>query len=256
MNLESLIDQNKLPIEHPEYCYPESINKYAQLISDSGGQIISGNDVETFRGRFAKEFASLTTSETPKIMLEIGCNAGHVLVEKAKQNPDVLFLGLDWKYKAIFRAHEKAQKNNVKNIVWLRAHALRLPFMFSENELNHIFLFFPDPWPKRSDWKNRFLSEKRLNQLYPILSDKAKIEIKTDHAVYFGWMQAAVEACRKSFRVVHLSYDRHAEIENPMKLDFPEVTVFEKLALKKGIPIHEMWLEKNLRTSPPGQLLH
>ena len=57
--------------------------------------------------------------EGRKLHVELGCNAGHVTIEWADrsqstakssgQAPDV-FVGVDWKYKMIFKAAEKAMK--------------------------------------------------------------------------------------------------------------------------------------------------
>ncbi|MBU6375276.1 MAG: methyltransferase domain-containing protein, partial [Bdellovibrionales bacterium] len=112
-----------LPIQHPEYRYAPSRNPYAEKIKKGPGIVFSDNDTETRKGLWKN-------SPEEKLHVEIGCNAGHVVVEWAARNPHDRYIGIDWKFKAIFRAFEKALKQKLSNIHFLRAHADRIAFMF------------------------------------------------------------------------------------------------------------------------------
>ena len=80
-----------------------------------------------------------------ELHVEIGCNAGHVIVEWAKQNPQRAYIGIDWKFKPIFRGVEKGLKRGLDNLIFFRAHADRLKYMFGESEIDRLSLFFLIP---------------------------------------------------------------------------------------------------------------
>ena len=85
-------------------------------------------------------------------------------------------------------------------------------------------------------------------------------EIRTDHADYFQAMTGALDesfegqAVKDHWNIQKLNGDKHAGCTR--QLEIPEITLFEKLFIKDGIPIKEMILERkknNLRDSE-GQI--
>lgn len=230
-----------IPLQHPEYRYPPSRNPYSDKLRKAPGVVLSDNETETRRGRWKLECAGLAGG---LLHVEIGCNAGHVVTEWAARNPKDLFIGIDWKFKAIHRAFEKAVKRDLRNLHLLRAHADRLPFMFGEGEIDRLYLFFPDPWPKKSQLKNRYITDSKLRMIAGLMPRSGLFEIKTDHPGYFEWMEESVARVSDLWRVTSKTRDLHAGNPEAHKLTFPEVTCFEKLFIKDRIPIHRMVLER------------
>jgi len=226
-----------VPIQHPEYRYPPSRNPYSEKLKKAPGVVLSDNETETLRGRWKLERRGL-------LHVEIGCNAGHVVTEWAAQEPEDLFVGIDWKFKAIHRAFEKAYKRGLKNLHLLRAHADRLPFMFGKGEIDRLYLFFPDPWAKKSQLKNRYITAEKLRMIAELMPVGAIFQIKTDHPGYFEWMQEHVARVPELWKVTFKTDDLHAGNPEAHKLTFPAVTCFEKLFIKDKIAIHRMDLER------------
>ena len=164
-------------------------------------------------------------------------------VESAVQSPQQNFIGIDWKFKAIFRGVEKGTKKDLKNLVFFRAHAERIPFIFGLGEIDRLNLYFPDPWPKKAQMKNRFLTAERLRVIAPLMKSGGLFHIKTDHRGYFEWMIQAIQASLDCWEVMSVNEDLHRHHAAPHLLTFPEVTLFEKLFIKDRIPIHEIWLK-------------
>jgi tRNA (guanine-N7-)-methyltransferase len=239
---ESAIRPERLPIFHPEYRYPRSLNIYADKNDALKGRIYSDNDTESHRGQWRKAFPERLHSPSTELHLEIGCNAGHVTVEWAKQNPARAYIGLDWKFKAIHRGAEKALKRGIDNLIFFRAHAIRLKYMFAENELDQIAIYFPDPWPKKAHWKNRYINESQLKDLHHVLKPGGVLHIKTDHRGYFDWMEEAIAKTSSLWEVRDRTTDLHAGNPAPEKLEIPNVTLFEKLFIKDGIQINSVRL--------------
>ncbi len=250
----------RLPIQHPEYRYPVSRNPYWAKVREFPGRIFSDNDTETLAGQWREQFPVLKNpadrpaqqaSATRKpIHVEIGCNGGHVILEWAARDPQGCYLGLDWKFKQIHRGAEKANKRGLTNLIFLRSHAERVEYVFAPGEIDHLYLYFPDPWAKKSQLKNRFITADRLEGLARIVRPGGTFHIKTDHAGYFEWMEAALAELEKRsgkafpWKVITRSVDLHAEHPAPTKLEIPDVTLFEKIFIKREIKINSLKLER------------
>jgi tRNA (guanine-N(7)-)-methyltransferase len=228
----------KLPISHPDYRYSGSANPYWKKVQTYGASVMTDNQTEQFRGRWREQFVGVVGAAVLPLVVEIGCNAGHVIVEEAKRCPDRLFIGIDWKFKAIARAADKSQKLGLKNLILLRAHAERLRYMFGEGEITKLNLFFPDPWAKKSQLKNRFFTSDRLKEIAPLMSESGEFEARTDHPGYFEWMRAAVDASEREWTKIDETHDRHKDNPQAHLLKPPDVTLFESLFVKDGLPIH------------------
>ncbi len=236
----------KVPVEDSAYRYPPSKNPYWEKLKATSPYGFSDHETENHRGEWRSRFQA-PLANAP-LHVEIGCNAGHVLTEWAKKNPEIAYIGIDWKMKAIHRGMEKAHKHGLKNAIYLRGHAGRLHYIFAPNEIDRLHLFFPDPWPKKSDWKHRFFTAERLRMVTPLVKVGGIFEIKTDHAGYFEWMEKALATFQaehgKPWEIEFRSANLHENHPNPQSLTIPEVTLFERLFIKDGLPIHRLVLRR------------
>ncbi|MFZ9594939.1 MAG: tRNA (guanosine(46)-N7)-methyltransferase TrmB [Bdellovibrionia bacterium] len=244
----------KYPIDHPEYQYPRGKNPYWAKIQEQKGWVFCDHDTEEHAGNWRAFFPDTQNTATAvkdhadsshhprELHVEIGCNAGHVTLEWAKANPNAAYIGIDWKFKPIFRAAEKTKKRGIQNLLWFRSHAERLPFMFQPEEIDRLYLFFPDPWPKKAHWKNRFITAEQLNRIAPVVKKGGIFHIKTDHAAYFDWMLEAIEGAQSHWQIQELTRNLHQGHPSPERLEIPEVTLFEKLFIRDQIPIHSVKL--------------
>jgi tRNA (guanine-N7-)-methyltransferase len=235
----------RLPVDHPEFRYPESPNPYSVRLRALSGYVYADNATEAHRGRWREVFPDAAKfPSTRELHVEIGTNAAHVILEWARQNPQHAYIGIDWKFKAMHRGVEKAFKRGTQNLLLFRAHADRLKYMFAEKEIDHLYLFFPDPWPKTAHWKNRFVTEKNLRELAALIRPGGMFHIKTDHLGYFEWMETAVSKVKDVWEVTMSTRDLHAGRDDAESLDFPDVTLFEKIFIRDKIPIKAMNLKR------------
>jgi tRNA (guanine-N7-)-methyltransferase len=167
-----------------------------------------------------------------------------VIVEWAAARPEAAYIGLDWKFKPIFRGAEKATKKALSNVIFFRAHAERLPYMFGPGEIDFLYLFFPDPWAKKSQKKNRFVTPERLRKVHELLRPGGVFHIKTDHLEYFEWMENAFRETEDLWNVLEHTRDLHEGHPDPTSLQIPQVTLFERLFIKDGIKINSLKLQK------------
>ena len=232
---------------NPDYQYVRSKNIYWDKLTNlpvaMKGLAYADLQTEEFRGRWRDRFLSSPEkilSHKPILHVEVGCNAGHVCLEWAKLNPKDLYIGVDWKFKQIYRLAEKTQKFQVKNLLAFRANADRLPFMFGAGEIDFLYLYFPDPWPKKAQLKNRTADTDWLKSVAPLLSPSGVFHIKTDHAEYFEFILKNLAELTDTYEILEMTKDLHAGNERAKFLKIPEVTLFERLFIKDGLPIHSV----------------
>ncbi|MCM2277311.1 MAG: hypothetical protein NDJ89_04490 [Oligoflexia bacterium] len=236
-----------LPIHHPDFRYPESRNPYWKKLQSFAGKVFSDNETERLRGSWRQAFPQAAAGG--RLHVEIGCNAAHVLLEWANRNPGDAYIGIDWKYKPIFWAAEKAAKRGIGNALFFRAHAERLHYMFGPGEIDRLYVYFPDPWPRKKQWKNRFVTVETLTAFAPLLKADGIFHLKTDHPGYFEWMEDAVARTSDLWSVLERTDDLHQGHPDPTKLAIPEVTLFERLFIRDGLKIHSLKLQP--KAPPP-----
>ncbi|MDR3606715.1 MAG: tRNA (guanosine(46)-N7)-methyltransferase TrmB [Oligoflexia bacterium] len=232
--------ENATPVTDPAFRYAESRNIYAKKLLELKGKVYADHDTETHRGKWRGTFSG---PNREALHLEIGCNAGHVVSQWAARDPKTAYIGLDWKYKPIFRGAEKGLKHGLENLIFFRAHAERVRFMFAENELDRVSIFFPDPWPKKKHFKNRWVTADRLRDLHSVLRTGGILHIKTDHPGYFDWINDALQETRALWEVMSHTRDLHGGNPDAKKLQIPDVTLFERLFINDGLPIHQVILK-------------
>jgi tRNA (guanine-N7-)-methyltransferase len=238
----------RLPLNHPDYRYSVSRNPYSAKVQELQGRVYSDNDAELHKGSWLKHFPDSERfagkPEHRPLHVEIGCNAGHVVVEWAARDPQTAFVGIDWKFKPVHRAAEKGIKRKIDNLIFLRAHADRLQFMFGSEEIDFLALYFPDPWAKKAQLKNRWFTAQRLREVAPVVRKGGIFHIKTDHLGYFEWMEKQIAEVGDLWEVVEHTRDLHTGNPHPDRLQIPEITLFEGLFIKDGIKINSVKIRR------------
>lgn len=247
---------NARSILSPEFKYADSKNIYWEKLKnlppEMQGLAFTCHDTETHRGSWRRRFLAtqnlpIAQADALPLHVEIGCNAGHVTLEWAKQNPNQLYIGVDYKFKMIHKFAEKAAKAKVKNLIAFRANADRLPYMFAPGEIDFLHMFFPDPWEKKAQRKNRTANTAWLKSIAPLLKrgtpGRGIFHLKTDHEDYFDFILNNLSELKDTYRILESTRDLHASHPDPKSLKIPEVTLFERLFIKDGLPIYSVKAE-------------
>lgn len=252
------------------------INPYAARLQEFPGVAFNDQDSFQFQNTWQKHFSDRMSAVPARTVLEIGCSNADFLTAIASQNLDAAFVGIDWKFKVIYKGAKKVHVQNLKNVTLLRSRAQDLLRVFGQNEVDEIWIFFPDPWAKKSQLKNRLLQEKFLLEADRALKPGGKIYFKTDHPGYFQWvlslfnvphpelpnydseepleksrrakqikvrrlekddLPSPSEASQSKFHVEKFSANYWNE-PHPKTLFSETQTLFEKLFVKDGLPIY------------------
>ncbi len=171
--------------------------------------------------------AFLPEGATPPIEIEIGCGNGRFLAANAAKHPEVYYFGIERMMERLRRCSRKAERNENNNLTFVRVEAGRfVRELLPDHCVRAMYLFFPDPWPKRRHHKNRFFQREMCDVLNRVLIPGGVMYISTDHQEYFGEMQK------------YLSEDARFEEVAPLVRPEDEQTDFERLFLSKGDPIY------------------
>ena len=119
------------------------------------------------------------------LILEIGVGRGDFILEMAKANPDVYFLGVEMSGMALAIAGKKILQEEVNNILLVNMDMHYLFEKIGENRFDVIYLNFSDPWPKKRQHKRRLTYPTCLKEYYKELKPGGKVIFKTDNEILF-----------------------------------------------------------------------
>ena len=209
----------------------EAIQKHAMVIKQ---ELFEAETGISLKGNWEKVFKN-----DQKIQIEIGMGKGKFLMEMAKQNPQINYVGIERYSSVLLRATEKfdtEEYRNLKNIRFLCMDAGELPQIFRPGEVDKIYLNFSDPWPKARHARRRLTSEPFLNCYSQILKEEGMLEFKTDNT---GLFEFSLEQIRESnaWSLQSYTYDLHGD---PAKNAGNCMTEYEEKFSVQGNPIHKM----------------
>ncbi len=130
-----------------------------------------------------------------KIVLEIGFGGGEHLAHQAALAPDTGYIGCEPFLNGVASLLQHIENNNLQNIRIFKGDARVFLETFPDTSLDHLFLLFPDPWPKARHNKRRFISPENLAKISRVLKPGGILQLATDHADYFDWMVDHMSKC-------------------------------------------------------------
>jgi len=121
------------------------------------------------------------------ITLELGCGKGEYTIAMAKLFPDKNFLGIDIKGARIWKGAKEAHNNNISNAGFLRTRIELIESFFAPDEINEIWITFPDPQIKKRRNKKRLTGARFLNYYRKFLSPDGLVHLKTDSSELYEY---------------------------------------------------------------------
>ena len=144
---------------------------------------------EQHRGRWLDDMSRLTGRERPfsELHIELGCGKGRFTAGMAEENPDVLFVAIEKVPDAMVVAMERVCASELDNVRFLDRDAAQLGEFFAPGEVSRIYINFPDPWPKKKQFKRRLTAPSFQRLCAAALAPGGEIWFKTDNAPLFEW---------------------------------------------------------------------
>jgi tRNA (guanine-N7-)-methyltransferase len=130
-----------------------------------------------------------------RFVWELGCGHGHFLTAYAQAHPGKLCVGIDLVGERIERAQRKRDRAGLANLFFVQAEArLFLATLPAGVLFSHVFILFPDPWPKLRHHKHRVLQSGFLTVAAEHATDDSQLCFRTDFAPYFNQTHALTRA--------------------------------------------------------------
>lgn len=170
--------------------------------------------------------------------LEIGTGNGLYFAHYAHSHPQRLLVGIELKYKPLIQSIRRARQMGCNNVAIARYHAFHIDDIFATEELNDVFIYFPDPWVSPRKPKNRTVNKNFLTQLYGMQRPGSKIDFKTDSLEYFLW--AIDEIKQTTYTIEFQTLDLH----NSELAHENYITQFERIFTRQGIKTNFVRLRK------------
>lgn len=140
------------------------------------------------------------------ITLELACGRGEYTVTLAKLFPERNFIGVDIKGERIWKGSTLAEEQGLGNAAFLRTQILLIENFFTENEVDEIWITFPDPRPRKRDIKRRLTSARFMEMYKKILKPGGFIRLKTDNTQLFEYTLEEVRG-RTDIQELEFTYD-------------------------------------------------
>lgn len=121
------------------------------------------------------------------LILELGCGKGEYAVGLAERYPDKNFIGIDTKGARFWRGAKTVAENDMKNVAFIRAQIELVDHLFVENEIDEIWITFPDPQIKYKRTKHRMTNSEFLQLYKKILKKDGVVNLKTDSEFMHGY---------------------------------------------------------------------
>lgn len=119
------------------------------------------------------------------LTLELGCGKGEYTVELAKHFPEKNFIGIDIKGARIWKGAREVHDYAIPNAAFLRTRIDHIESFFGKNEVDEIWITFPDPQLKKP--RKRLTSPVFLNRYQNFLSHEGLIHLKTDSEELYNY---------------------------------------------------------------------
>ncbi|MEM7549857.1 MAG: tRNA (guanosine(46)-N7)-methyltransferase TrmB [Bacteroidota bacterium] len=148
------------------------------------------------------------------IYLELACGRGEYTVGMARFFPEKNYIGVDLKGDRIWKGSSQAVEENLKNVAFLRADIRDLNSFFTLDEVQEIWVLFPDPRPKLSDERRRIMNNRFLDIYKNILEPDGAVKLKTDNSGFFEYSLEVLER-RNDIKNLVFTHDLyHSELKD------------------------------------------
>jgi tRNA (guanine-N7-)-methyltransferase len=203
------------------------LGSYDNVIQPEIGDV-AGKD-HPLKGRWNQE---LFKNKNP-IVLELGCGKGEYTVGLANNFLYKNFIGIDIKGARIWRGAKTANEQKLPNVAFLRTRIEFINSFFSEDEVDEIWITFPDPHPGGRNSNKRLTSPWFLNSYRLFLKDKGIIHLKTDNKELYEFTGKVLSY--NSLETIRSLNDLYAEkIDSILSIR----THYEKIFLDEGLKIN------------------
>ena len=168
------------------------------------------------------------------VVLELACGKGEYAVGLGKLYPEKNFIGIDLKGNRIWVGAKKALAQNLKNVAFLRTQIDQVSSYFATNEVEAIWITFPDPQLRKSKAKKRLTHPKFLRVYQQFLIPGGLIHVKTDSPDLYTFTKLVIELFNCTLQTDYDDTYKEADITEDLQIK----THYESLDIAGSNRIH------------------
>ena len=178
--------------ETPPYRCP-----HGRLYGRSKGKALRKHQAELVAELLPRLSLELSRQPSPvarETHLEIGFGGGEHLIAAATESPGVDFIGCEPFINGVAKLLARIEERGLTNIRLHQGDATDVLDWLPDDSLSRVYLFYPDPWPKRRHRKRRFIARENLDRLARAMRTGAELRFATDIDDYAAWTLARLRA--------------------------------------------------------------
>lgn len=168
------------------------------------------------------------------IVLELACGKGEYSIGLATLHANQNLIGVDVKGNRIWVGAKKAIDANLKNVAFVRSQIGMIDSYFAKNEVDEMWLPFPDPQLRISKAKKRLTHPIFLRKYKQILKSDGYINLKTDSPTLYAFTKLVIQMFGLTILVD--SDDIHRDLSDNKELQIK--THYEGLDIAKSKKVH------------------
>ena len=168
------------------------------------------------------------------ITVELGCGNGEYTIGLGEVFAERNFIGTDIKGARIFKGSQAALEKNLSNVGFLRTKIEFILEFFTPDEIDEIWITFPDPRLKDRQDKHRLTHPRFLALYRKFLKKEGFIHLKTDSRELFDYTLEVL----KSEKVYDLVYTFDLYTSELLEDHRGIQTKYEKIFLAEGKKIN------------------
>lgn len=185
-------------------------------------------DLFPLKGKWNSEFFK---NDHP-LVLELGCGKGEYSVGLAERYPNKNFVGIDIKGARFWRGAKTAVETGLHNVAFIRTQIELIYHIFAENEVDEIWITFPDPQIKYKRTKHRMTNSEFLQLYKKILKKDGVVNLKTDSEFMHGYTLGLLHG--EGHEVLYANHNVYVNEGSP-----EEVTAFQTFYEKQYLEINK-----------------
>ena len=167
------------------------------------------------------------------IVLELGCGKGEYTIALAERDPARNYIGIDIKGARMWRGAKTATERGMQNVGFLRTRIEFIDSLFAEEEVDELWITFPDPQLKTRRANKRLVAPFFLERYARLLRPDGMINLKTDSQHLFAYTAAVVEHFSLPCAVANADIYGSGYADEILSVK----TAYEQKFLAEGLPI-------------------
>ena len=140
---------------------------------------------EKYYQTLVNKYKVITLDKNENYILDIGCGYGETSIFLSNKFRDYKVISCDKYIDGNLKLLKSIESNKIKNFFFHEGNVNELLDTYERKEyFKYVWIFFPDPWPKKKHHKRRLVDNNFLKKIYYFIKNQGQIYITTDSKSY------------------------------------------------------------------------